>query len=302
MTRVVLASVAGRALSPLTWELPDGVVTLVDGAGGFAAELAGFVAGVTRPRRGTVRIDSADPFRSPETRRLVASVLEVEAPLEGSSVGDAVAGVLRLRGSVRSAWDVLGEQGLAAWSLRRPDSLSSQERRRLALSLALAIDAPRVVVLVEPLLLSPSRGALAEALAARARRGAVVLCITASARGATDLGGRVFGLRPFASAPVEEPWAGVSRAGGAAELVVHADDPAKLALALAAEPVVATVASASAGAKAELVVQGADLALASLAVMRAAKASDVTVSSWFLRTFAPAPVPVRAAPPAEAAP
>jgi ABC-type multidrug transport system ATPase subunit len=293
VTRVVLASVAGRWNPPLTWELPEGVVALVDDMGAFS-ELASFVSGVARPRKGAVRIDGVDPHRSPETRRRIGSLLEVEEPLEGATVGEALDAVLALRGSGRSAWDVLEEHRLGPWLLRQPGGLSAQDRRRLALAVALASDEPRVVVLVEPLSVTPSRSVLADALAERARRGAAVLCITANVRDATDLGGRVFGLRPGGSAPVEEPWASVGRAGGAIDLVVHAADPGALAAALSTEPAVASVVSTGVRSPTEVVVRGPDVELASLAVMRAAAASGVRISSLSQRVAEPAAA--RAAP------
>lgn len=279
----MLTGVAGRHVASLDFTIEPGVTALIPDASSAAAELVEMVAGVARPRRGTVRIDGADPFRRPDIRARVASLFALERPLEGRTVELAVARVIALRGGRRSARELLDGSGLRGWAERRPSGLSGDENRTLSLALALELERPLVVAAVEPFGAGLERGRVADWLAERGREGACVLCVTASPRDAADLGGRCVALESGGRIREISPLPPVSASGVALELVIRVDDPRKLAALLGAEPLVQSVVWDAERAPGELVVRGPDVEQVSLVVMRAAQTSGVVIISLFGR-------------------
>lgn len=113
------------------------------------------VAGFAAARRGRVLIDGEDVTRVPPGRRGIGFVFQDGALWPHINVFEHVAFGLRARGARgeeigRHVPVVLGRLGLTGLEQRRPDALSLEQRRRLALARALAVE-PRVLLLDEPL-------------------------------------------------------------------------------------------------------------------------------------------------------
>jgi iron complex transport system ATP-binding protein len=165
--RVTLTGVDVRAgarllLHDLTFEAAPGeLIAIVGSNGAGKTTLLRAIAGATRPARGTIAIDGNDPLALDARTRARAVTLigsDVETP-PGTSVREVVA---TGRFAFRAWWDwthddasdVAIDAALAAVDLAREgdrvfETLSSGERQRAYLALALAQDA-RVVLLDEP--------------------------------------------------------------------------------------------------------------------------------------------------------
>jgi ABC-type molybdate transport system ATPase subunit len=143
-----------------------------------------------RPKRGVVRLGAERLFVSPEARRTVGALLDVEDSLEGPTVEAAVSLSLALHGVSRSARDLLASLGLEPFLGRPPRSLSASEERKIALSVALGLSAPALLVLHEPLAAGLERKEIVARLIDRAAQGTVVLSVMASRRDAAELGAR----------------------------------------------------------------------------------------------------------------
>ncbi|HEX7672407.1 MAG TPA: hypothetical protein VF395_22590, partial [Polyangiaceae bacterium] len=79
MTPLTLSGVTGRKLRRVDLSFVPGVVhAVVGGPDEEGAELVAICAGIVRPKRGTVLLNGNQPFRSPETRRRIGALLEVE--------------------------------------------------------------------------------------------------------------------------------------------------------------------------------------------------------------------------------
>jgi len=190
MTRLELVRVSGRTLRRVDLLLEGGLHALLGAPEDEASEFVAICAGLIRPRRGVVRLDAERPFANPEVRRKIGALLEVEDPLEGPTVEAAVALSLVLQGVSQSARDLLSPLGLEPLLKRRPASLSASETRKIALSVALGLSAPALLILHEPLAAGLERQRVVSRLTERAAQGAVVLSVMASRRDAAELGAR----------------------------------------------------------------------------------------------------------------
>jgi ABC-type sulfate/molybdate transport systems ATPase subunit len=196
VTLLTLSGVTGRKLRRVEMSFAPGVVHgLVGGAEEEGAELVAICAGIERPKRGTVHLGAKRPFQSPETRRRIGALLQIEEPLEGSIVEISVARSLDIHGSVVGARAALASFGAESLLPRPIPSLSPYEARTVALALALALEAPLLLVLHEPFAAGLPRADVQARLASRAAAGAVVLCVMASAREAADVGAELISLR-----------------------------------------------------------------------------------------------------------
>jgi iron complex transport system ATP-binding protein len=167
MGRVSLAGVALTAgaralLEQLSFEVEPGELVAIVGANGAGkTTLLRAIAGVAKPAAGTIAIDGAAPHRLDAGARARAITLigsDIETP-EGTSVREVVA---TGRFAYRAWWDwtrderddgivraSLASVDLAAAADRAFETLSSGERQRAYLALALATESG-VVLLDEP--------------------------------------------------------------------------------------------------------------------------------------------------------
>lgn len=197
MTRLELTRVSGRKLRRVDLSLDPGLHALLGGPEDEAAELVAICAGIVRPKKGTVRLNGQRPFQSPDTRRAIGALLDVEEPFEGSTVEASVSRALAVHRCRESARDVLAPLGLESFLCRPPASLSALEVRSVALSIALGLEAPLLLVLHEPFAAGLVRRDVEARLADHAARGTIVLSIMASVREAAEAGARPVGLRPL---------------------------------------------------------------------------------------------------------
>jgi len=143
-----------------TLEVPelrvDKGVTLVVGANGSGkSTLLRLIAGVERPRQGTITIDSFDLWRDGvqevSARRLLAYVPEMPELTPYATVLEVLQLVASLRGApVAAVVSALDRVGLFDLANRTVRELSMGQRRRAMLATAL-VGEPRVVILDEPL-------------------------------------------------------------------------------------------------------------------------------------------------------
>ena len=254
------------------------------------------VAGLERPRRGSVRVNGRDPWRSPEARRSVGSLLTQESLLPALTVAEAVSKALSLRGDSRPQHHVLDAFKLGAWGPRRIESLAAGERRSVALALALSIPGPAVLALHEPLSDLPrlARNAILERLAVAASDATCVVSATSSAHDAALLSDDVLLLDRGRIARRPPPPLSTHLAPGSAlALVVRTPDPRSLAAGLARVGHVTGMRWDDVRAPGELVVRGPDLDEVSKAVIRIARDAKIPVSG--LATTPPELDVVRAA-------
>ena len=113
------------------------------------------IAGFARAGAGRVLIDGEDVTHIPPGRRGIGIVFQDGALWPHVTVFDHIAHGLRARGEAgdevtRHTGVVLARLGLSGLEPRRPDALTLEQRRRLALARALALE-PRVLLLDEPL-------------------------------------------------------------------------------------------------------------------------------------------------------
>lgn len=196
MTRLELNRVKGRELRRVQMSFIPGVVhALVGGPDEEGAEFVAICAGIVRPKRGTVRLNENSPFQSPETRRRIGALLRVEAALEGESVEVSVAHALGIHESRVGAREALTPFGLESLLSRSPASLSPYETRSVALALALALEAPLLLVLHEPFAAGLPRAEVKARLSERAAGGSIVLAVMASGREAAESGAELVSLR-----------------------------------------------------------------------------------------------------------
>jgi thiamine transport system ATP-binding protein len=136
--------------------VPDGEVLAVLGPSGSGkSTLLRAVAGLERPRGGTVRLDGRDLGGVPVHRRQVALMFQDGQLFPHLSVAANVGYALRVRRTpakeaARRVAELLELVGLPGHGDRAPGSLSGGEQQRVALARALAVR-PRLLLLDEPL-------------------------------------------------------------------------------------------------------------------------------------------------------
>jgi ABC-type thiamine transport system ATPase subunit len=213
VTELQLAQASAGALLHAEWRFSAGKSVVLGDDSRALGALAAVASGSEAAERGRVLLDGASLEFSPAARRRVASLLADEALPPARTVELGVARILAARGDQRDARAVLAGFGLERWSGRRPSELDWDERRSLALSLALGHEQARAFVLYEPLATSsvPATRVHAE-LERAAAGGAVVLLLTTSVDNADSLGGPSVWLErgvlrgaPLAQAPAPPP-------------------------------------------------------------------------------------------------
>lgn len=280
MTRVVarltLDSVWSPPLRNLCLDLNTGLHVVVGCNTDGAATLVDLCAGVLAPRRGRVVYEGREPHSSHQLRRQTASLLANEP----GAPGEPPSGWWRRVVSQRSSAPVSNEPPSLA-TASSFGSLHLDQRRQLALELALSHPAPAVVALHDPLSVpgDVTLSKRAERIAELARSAVVV--VTASAlHHARMLGGQVYALeRGVIARRPPSAWPAALTPGLPVTLRVDCDSPRRLLARLATEPCVELAHYDAKREPRRLQIRGPDLEALSLALCRAAEAANVQVWS-----------------------
>ncbi len=240
--------------------------------------------GHSPPQRGEVRVAGAEPCRDPATRRRIGSLLWQEELPEAKRVLLSVQSLLELHGEkAELAAGALRQLGLQTLADRHPHALSSDERRGVALAVALALNQPLLLSLASPLSVRCiDRQAVLTLLKARSKQ-AVVLIVTTDAAEAADIDGLCL---LFAAGRIISRVARPGAASNAtASLSVISSDSARLARLLAGEPAVVRLEAPLEGET--LVVHGQELASLSRTLLRLAHEQDIDLLSLSQRVPLP---------------
>lgn len=155
-----------------------------------AADLICALSGAERLRRGKVTLDGVVVGKSPAARRSVASLLAEEPVLGTASVASLATQALQLAGETTTAELALALVGAEDLATRSHATLSQDQRRWVALGIALARTSAKVLALQDPQWACPASKvdrvftALQQAADTR-----VVVVATADAEVASRLGG-----------------------------------------------------------------------------------------------------------------
>ncbi|MEN6618654.1 MAG: ATP-binding cassette domain-containing protein [Rikenellaceae bacterium] len=148
-------SIGDFNLGPLSFELEEGYLALFGPSGSGKSMLMELIAGLRRPARGKIIIDSIDHTFSSPRQRPVGLFFQDYALFPHLSVFDNIAFSLRILKKERKQIDVrvkiLAEYFSIERLLRRDiGTLSGGERQRVALARAIAHQ-PRILILDEPI-------------------------------------------------------------------------------------------------------------------------------------------------------
>ncbi len=282
MSALVLSGVYADDLLGAEISFESGLHVVLGRVSDGTAALVATISGLTRPRRGTVRVGPDDPWRAPAARARIGALLAVEPELSRGPVLAAVAEALALHGAPGPADRVLADAGISRLGKRRGDRLSAVDARAVALTIALEVPEPRLLALHEPLadVGSVDRRWALTRIAERVQSGTCVVCTTASPRDAAELGGRVTLLDRGRF--VRQPGAPLSTElvpGLPAELRIRTPHPERLAALVSAARAVTGVRFDQDEHPGELRVRGAEVAPLSLAVIRAAREGGILVEA-----------------------
>ncbi len=264
-----------RANLSLDWDA--GMHAVVGGTPDGAPELLALLAGLERPRTGSVRVLDGDPHDA-QVRRAIALIPAAPALPERMTVRETLELAASIRGDQGTppAAERLATLGVEALAGRRVLGLSLEEARAVALVEALTAPGVRVILVEEPRVAVDPRAAvlLPERLRARAATGCAVVMTSASMRDAATLGDDHLFLT-------------ATRPPAMARLRIVTRDPAALVSAIAREPAVEGVSrhdaprsgdgAATAGALGVVVARGPDASALAHAVGRAVVASGADV-------------------------
>ena len=280
--KLELRAVVAPPLNGAELQFGPGLHVVLGSEADGAAMLAPLAAGMIAPQRGTLRVAGLDPRRSPDIRRRIGALCAAEELYPARTVALAVGAGLDARNVRTDPQSALGGLGLGAWAARALDSLSDDERRSVGLALALNVPDLELLVLHEPLSRLPGvdRNALGERLAAILAREACVVCTTASARDAVELGGSLVVLdRGRFVRRLAETLPDRLAPGSPSELVVRNSAPAQLAAELANESAVTGIEWDQQARPEELSARGAELGELALSVARAAERAKVPIEA-----------------------
>jgi ABC-type thiamine transport system ATPase subunit len=274
VNRLELRSVTGRRFGPLDRVFESGAFTLLSKVSDGAGDLFSTLIGRTKPKRGAVLLNGNAPFRSPETRRSIASLSPIEV-FEGRTIGESVHRVLGVRNRGRSGREVLERFDLSNWSERSPATLGLEDARAVALALAFDEPAPALLALFEPLRVGLPRERVIREISEHVARGTIAVAITASPRDAADLGGCLVAFDRGRFDPSFR--LSSARPGQPSEFVVLVDDARRLAAALSEHAAVATVRVDASARPSEVFVSGVDRDGVALAIEGAIQSTGVSV-------------------------
>lgn len=272
----------------LDGDFQPGVYVLLGDEPATLSQLFELMLGKSAPQRGEVRVNGADPSRAPAIRRRVGSLLWQEELPGGARVLDSVRSLLEIHGMS----DAGGELATAALQrlelehlgTKPPAALNSDERRGVALAVALALPQPLLLTLASPLSVRCADRQATLARLRELRKHAVILVATTDAAEAAHCdglcllfsAGRIVGR-------VERP--DVPPAGATASLWVTSSDSGRLTRLLAAEPAVARF-EAPLGCE-SVVIHGSDLTALSRTLLRVAHEHDIELLSLSQRVPSP---------------
>jgi ABC-type multidrug transport system ATPase subunit len=139
--------------------------------------------GTRLPERGTLTIDGVNPATTPQLRGEIGSLLPEEPTLPPGRVSVRMSQLQQLRGGPPStALELLQTIGGGHLGDRLCQDLTANERRIVALALALALQAPKLVVLHTPFAIAGiDRRRVCDRLVVLAQRGVVVLAMPGAA-------------------------------------------------------------------------------------------------------------------------
>lgn len=284
MSRLTFERVSLPPLGGLSLSLEHGVHVVLGHEHDGSARLIELAAGVASPASGRVLCDGSAPDATPELRRQSASLLLDEPLLGRGTVGAFLDTLGALRGSAQA--EPLQRLGYEPARERGLETLDAGERRALALAVALAHPAPRIVALHEPL--EAARGLQPERVLERLQElaaSAVILITTRSSADARRLGGTLYLLER--GALVRSPahaWPAELTPGTRPRFAVDCDSPRALLAELAREPTLDALEHDAEYAPRRVLVQGRDVEALALAVMSAAQRAGVTLESLRLVT------------------
>lgn len=144
-----------HALSAATFEIGAGITGLLGANGAGKTTLLGLMLGMHRPDEGRLEVLGRDPWRlGPQVRGRVGYAPEHEALPEDVRAHDVVRHFAEVHGLSRReaqtrASDALWEVGLGEERFRAVGTMSTGQRQRVKLAVAIAHD-PEVVLLDEP--------------------------------------------------------------------------------------------------------------------------------------------------------
>ena len=289
--RIVLSRARGlfeRAQARITLanvsiEHDKGVLAIIGAPKDGTTLLLDVIDGVVEPIAGRLAVFGARPDA---VRRRVARV-SLDAPLpDALRVDEACDVAANLRGEPRRpASERLSVLGIAGLALRRVGSLSLEERRAVALAIALTSTAELLLV-EEPLVAMDGLAASFVAGALRARAASTCIVVTTgSARDATRLADRLGVLTSgvYTPLPPELAHTSLGPEGSASMRIVvspaagRAGAAALVAALSGVEAVTRVETSSYTGGGVAVAVSGCDLALLSTAVTRAIATARVDV-------------------------
>ena len=244
-------------------------------------------SGVLRPRRGHIRVDGDEPYRSSAARRGIGALFAAEpAPIPARTVRDTLQSALSFQASHEDPDSLLATWSLRGWSQRRTASLSSEERRALALIIAFTDPNRRVLALHDPLNIPSLAAQQVQAQLARANAaGCCLICTASHYDPALGTPASLQWLEPEQLSPNPDI---IAASGGQYRLVVRIQDPlAFRALLVNADPKL----SVRCGGTDQVILEGAPLS--ALARAAAQVATDNRVS---IRSIVPLSAPERPSP------
>lgn len=265
----------GALYTELALELGAGCHAIVGAPPAEGRLLLDLAAGQARARRGRVRALDGAPGDPRVAARTAFVPLDVVLP-DGLTVLEVAALEATVRGLGAPEPKARLARLDAEWlGPRRVHSLSPEERRAVALALALTSGAT-LLLLEEPLTHVEGRAAplVAPALRARVAEGGVcVVLTTASARDAALVGATAWALRGERLVPRDRA------AAGNVTLEIVVDDPMRLAAALATAGAAVTLHAD----RQSVTIETAELDAAAETVARVAVAEGLAVVAMFRR-------------------
>lgn len=270
------------AIVGLDLALPAGVVgCLVGGRSDGSSVLAAVLSGGVRPGLGFATVGGMSPWNSPSTRARIGVLLDDPRLPDVGTVRQLFVLARSLRGDSPDRGEWFEAIGAPSLTRRKIAGLDRREARTVALALALSAPVPLLLVLHEPLaeLVQADAAVLARTLRQRAREGACVLVLTASASDALALADDVATLKSGRiDRPIGAPDTDALVPGLALEMRVWTDKPRELAAALAADPSITALSFVTSDAV-PLTLRSTDVEASSRSVARACLALGAEVRS-----------------------